>query len=208
MYLVILSDKKLWAEEFETEIDTPLFAMIGYASLPGEGLDRTTGGTGGRVDTIKTLEQLLQMADDRQYNNDPAIWYIKGKIESPETQSVTIKHGANFWILGYGANAELKNIGLRFWDYNNVIVRNIKIHGVLYPNDAITINECYHVWIDHNELHSLIGEGIGVDTYDGLLDIKNGSRFVTVSWNYLHDHMKCSLILPAKWLFWLNNLQV
>jgi pectate lyase len=181
-------------EEFEIETDTPVFAMIGYATLSGEGLVTTTGGAGGAVDTITTLEQLLQMADDREKSTIPAIWYIKGKIESPETQTATIKHGANITILGYGADAELKNIGLRFWDYNNVIVRNLKIHEVLYPNDAITIDECHHVWIDHNELHSIIGEGIGVDTYDGLLDIKRGSRYVTVSWNYLHDHMKCSLI--------------
>ncbi|HAP36228.1 MAG TPA: hypothetical protein DCQ28_09905 [Bacteroidetes bacterium] len=63
-----------------------------------------------------------------------------------------------------------------------------------YPNDALSIDECENVWIDHNELYSKIGAGIGVDTYDGLLDIKNGSRYVTVSWNYLHHHMKCSLI--------------
>lgn len=173
--------------------DTPSFALIGYASLSGEELELTTGGAGGEVDTIKTLGQLLEMAGDRENNTTPAIWYIKGRIESPETQTATIKHGANITVIGYGTNAELVNIGLRFWDYNNVIVRNIKIHEVLYPNDAMTIDKCHHVWIDHNELHSRIGEGIGVDTYDGLLDIKNGSHYVTVSWNYLHHHMKCAL---------------
>jgi pectate lyase len=70
----------------------------------------------------------------------------------------------------------------------------MKIHEVFYPDDAITIDACQHVWVDHNELYSKIGTGITVDTYDGLLDIKNGSCYVTVSWNHLHHHMKCSLI--------------
>ena len=190
------NEQTVLTETGKTIVETvsPEFVLMGYAALPGEGLLTTTGGSGGRVDTISTLERLLQMAEERENNNEAAIWYIKGKIESPETQTATIKHGANLTVIGYGANAELKNIGLRFWDYHNVIVRNLKIHEVLYPNDAITIDECHHVWIDHNELFSLIGEGIGVDTYDGLLDIKNGSRYVTVSWNYLHHHMKCSLV--------------
>ncbi|SBT44051.1 pectate lyase family protein [Micromonospora narathiwatensis] len=34
----------------------------------------------------------------------------------------------------------------------------------------------------------------GTDYYDGLLDITHGSNFVTVSWNRLHDHVKCSLV--------------
>jgi pectate lyase len=92
-----------------------------------------------------------------------------------------------------GTAGELQNIGLNIRDYQNVIVRNLKIHEVLYPNDALTIDACLHVWVDHCELYSKIGSGITVDTYDGLLDIKNGSRYVTVSWNYLHHHMKCML---------------
>lgn len=178
----------------ETKIDTPDFSMTGYANLEGEGLLTTTGGEGGITDTVSTLEDLEAYAKSREENTSPGILYIKGKIESPESLVISIKHGANISIIGLGNDAELHNVGLKIWDYVNVIVRNLTIHEVFYPNDAITIDECHHVWIDHCELYSKIGEGIGVDTYDGLLDIKNGSRYVTVSWNYLHDHMKCSLI--------------
>ncbi|KAL1738570.1 pectin lyase fold/virulence factor, partial [Schizophyllum fasciatum] len=31
------------------------------------------------------------------------------------------------------------------------------------------------------------------DYYDGLLDITHGCDFITVSYNYFHDHYKCSL---------------
>ena len=180
--------------KYDQPIDTPDFKMIGYANVEAEGLMTTTGGEGGTIDTVSTLEELQVYAISREKNTSPGILYIRGKIDSPESLVVSIKHGSNVSIIGIGRDAELKNVGLKIWDYTNVIVRNLTIHEILYPNDAITIDECHHVWIDHCELYSKIGEGVGVDTYDGLLDIKNGSRYVTISWNYLHDHMKCSLI--------------
>lgn len=163
---------------------------IGYASLNGG----TTGGAGGPVTTVTTLAGLEAFAKSCENNTSPKILMISGKISSASTTTVTIKHGANVSIYGSGNFGELENIGLVIWDYKNVIIRNMKIHEVFYPNDALSIDECENVWIDHNEFYSKIGAGIGVDTYDGLLDIKNGSRYVTVSWNYLHHHMKCSLI--------------
>lgn len=179
-----------------SQVSTPNvnFNMIGYATVNAEGYSTTTGGAGGSTRTITTLAQLESWAASRENNSTPEIVYISGKISSSSSTIVTVKHGANVSILGRGSNAELQNIGLNIRNYNNVIVRNLKIHEVLYPNDALTIDESHHVWVDHCELHSKIGSGITVDTYDGLLDIKKGSRYVTVSWCYLHDHMKCSLI--------------
>src|SRR5262249_22606076 len=46
--------------------------------------------------------------------------------------------------------------------------------------------------IDHVELYSDLLHG--KDYYDGLLDIKNESSFITVSWSNIHDHFKASLI--------------
>jgi pectate lyase len=163
---------------------------IGYASCNGG----TTGGTGGTVTTVTNLTELQAFVTACENNTTPRILYIRGKISASSTTVMTIKHGANISIYGEGSTGELENVGLNIRDYQNVIVRYMKIHEVIYPNDALTIDECQNVWVDHNELYSKIGVGIGVDTYDGLLDIKNGSRYVTVSWNYLHHHMKCSLI--------------
>lgn len=168
--------------------------MIGFATVPGDGISTTTGGEGGSTITISNLAELEAWAASREDNYNAEIVYINGRISSSSSTLVTIKRGANISILGLGSTAELQNVGLNIRDYNNVIVRNIKIREVLYPNDALTIDGCSHVWVDHCEFHSKIGDGIGVDTYDGLLDIKKGSRYVTVSWCYLHDHMKCSLI--------------
>lgn len=163
---------------------------IGFATLNGG----TTGGAGGPVTTVTNLTDLIAFAKSCENNTNPKVLIISGKISSSSTVSVTIKHGANISIYGAGAYGEMENVGLKIWDYKNVIVRNMKIHEVFYPEDAINIDACENVWIDHNELYSKIGPGITVDTYDGLLDIKEGSRYVTVSWNHLHHHMKCSLI--------------
>lgn len=80
-------------------------------------------------------------------------------------------------------------------------------------NDVISINGARHVWIDHCELYSsltpaelydfsgpnetadgVIDEYDAKDFYDGLIDIKNGASFITLSNNYLHDHWKGILI--------------
>lgn len=180
--------------EVNVELSEPDFAMTGFATVSGDGYITTTGGTGGSVTVVSSLAELSDFASSRENETAPGILYIRGKIMSPTTEVVTIKHGANITILGEGEFGELENVGLNIRDYKNVIIRNLKIHEVFYPNDAITIDECQHVWVDHNELYSKIGEGIGVDTYDGLLDIKNGSKYVTASWNKIHHHMKTSLI--------------
>ena len=43
----------------------------------------------------------------------------------------------------------------------------------------------HHIWIDHNDLSSC---------YDGLVDIKRGSSYITVSWNHTHNHTKNMLL--------------
>ncbi|MEO6094218.1 MAG: hypothetical protein ABIW76_00600 [Fibrobacteria bacterium] len=172
----------------------PDFNLIGYGAVSGGGVNTTTGGAGGKTVTIKTLAELEAWAADREKNTNPEVAVISGKISSSATVLITIKNGANITIQGEGQAGELQNVGLNIRDYGNVIVQNLKIHEVLYPNDAVTLDNVQHGWISRCELYSKIGEGITVDTYDGLLDIKKGSAFITVSWNYLHHHMKCSLI--------------
>ena len=54
------------------------------------------------------------------------------------------------------------------------------------------------MWIDHNELYTRNMKCAGTPdddtTFDGMLDIKNSATFITVSYNYMHDHAKVGLI--------------
>ncbi len=55
-----------------------------------------------------------------------------------------------------------------------------------------------NIWIDHCEFYEEDPSvQTNIDLYDGLVDIKNDSRYITISWCYFHDHHKCSLIGSA-----------
>ena len=169
-------------------IGSPNFNMIGYATTGGG----TTGGQGGASRTISSLSALQSWADGREKNTSPEVITISGRISGDAL--ITIKNGANITIQGSGSSSELAGVGLNIRDYNNVIVKNLKIHEVLYPNDALTLDNVQRGWVDHCELYSKNGPDIKKDTYDGLLDVKKGSSGITISWCYLHDHQKCSLV--------------
>jgi pectate lyase len=52
-----------------------------------------------------------------------------------------------------------------------------------------------NIWIDHCELYSEDPEvQTNKDLYDGLIDIKNQTGFITISWCYFHDHHKVHLV--------------
>ena len=172
--------------------------MIGFATINAEGFNGTTGGEGGEkttVTTVRTLDEIKAFVDANQ-NDRKKILYIIESIESPETMQFKFKNGSNLTIRGK-KGIRLKNFGFFFDRFDNVIIEDLIIHEVFYPNDPITINNSHHFYIRNNELYSLYNstyENINKDTYDGLIDIKRGSRYITIDSNYLHDHNKCLLI--------------
>jgi pectate lyase len=78
-----------------------------------------------------------------------------------------------------------------------VILRNLIINT---PNaddssdnvDAIHIETSHQIWVDHCDLAS--NGPTGTPAYDGLVDISDGSDFVTVSWTHYHDHGDTGLV--------------
>lgn len=166
--------------------------LVGYAGVQDDqGTPYiVTGGTLGRSVTATTYDEL------------------KGYLESSEplvvsfgelyTGADAIRVASNKTLLGVGSGAHLMGIELMINGVQNVIIRNVAVSHVIadgagVANDAIEITGgAQHVWIDHCELFA--DRNNGKDYYDGLLDIKNGSRFITVSWTDFHDHYKVSLI--------------
>lgn len=146
---------------------------------------------------------------------------ISTASNSDPLMSVNVNVGSNKTIYGDSANqGQLRNIELNI-EGENVIVRNMKLGEVIGwdfqghrsgANDAMCLNGATHVWIDHCEFQShltpqdLSGNEItssseyystdedwAKDFYDGLLDIKNGSTWITISNCYFHDHWKAVL---------------
>jgi pectate lyase len=169
-----------------TPASAPSFALVGFATLNGG----TTGGKGGSTVDVATAAALRSAAEAA----DARIIRVTGKITSAGFVRVT----SNKTIVGVGSEGELDGFSLDLTGARNVIVRNLKIHHVLATSgngDAVHVQNAQNVWIDHCELYS---DDPAVqsdkDLYDGLLDVTQDSAFVTVSWCYLHDHWKGSLV--------------
>ncbi|MEJ2544608.1 MAG: DUF5010 C-terminal domain-containing protein [Calditrichaceae bacterium] len=165
-----------------TSMDT---SLIGYATVQDDkGTEYLTiGGALGSEIEVESLEDLQTYLN----NDDPYIVNISNKIVGSEN----VKVGSNKSIFGVGDSAYLQGIGLELSNARNIIIHNLKISHVT-PQDAIEINNSKNVWIDHCEFFS--DREHGQDYYDGLLDIKNESAFITVSWSKFHDHYKTVLI--------------
>ncbi|KAF2179493.1 polysaccharide lyase family 1 protein [Zopfia rhizophila CBS 207.26] len=157
------------------------FSLVGYAKDNPIGL--TTGGKKGPTVTVSDPAALASAVA----GDDPKTVYLKGTFELPSRLQV----GSNKSIIGLGKGAEIRKNGLNVFNSSNVIIRNLGIRFIL-NNDGITIQNSTRIWIDHNEFESDINHG--PDYCDGQCDIVRGSDWVTVSWNYFHDHWKSSLV--------------
>ncbi|QIJ66888.1 pectate lyase, partial [Streptomyces sp. JB150] len=152
----------------------------GFASVSALGLNGTTGGVAGPTVTVTTAAQLADYAG----RNSPYVILVSGRIQLGGMVTVV----ADKSILGIGSTAEITGGGLQLGSTtrpgNNVIIRNIRFTRASDDSVSVT-NRAHHVWIDHCDF----SQG-----YDGLLDIKRESDYVTVSWNHFHDHSKTCLL--------------
>jgi pectate lyase len=120
-----------------------------------------------------------------------------------EAQILQIKEMENVTFLGTAGSSA--NFGIKVNRAKNVIIRNMTF-GLLPgggSSDAITLEgndtngDVENVWVDHNDLFSSTKDdcdGAGDTEFDGLIDIKKGARYITISYNLLHDHQKTGLL--------------
>ncbi|KAK3377439.1 polysaccharide lyase family 1 protein [Podospora didyma] len=185
---------------FIANIASVLFAVAVLAStIPGkhfvaeswglEGFARdnplgsTTGGNGGLTIVVADASGLQAAVK----GNESKVVLVNGTI----TLSSRLRVGSNKSVIGINDTAHITGKGIDVADVTNVILQNLKISFVL-DNDCITVRNSTRVWIDHNEFQSDIEHG--PDFYDGQVDIVRASDWITVSWNYFHDHWKSSLV--------------
>lgn len=163
--------------------------VIGFASVNAWGQNGTTGGAGGATVTVNSAAALI----DYMSRPEAYVVQVSGPIAlAGPMHNVT----SNKTIVGLGSTAHITgggfNIGIPISSITappadavkNVIIRNLHISN--YSDDAVNVQMfSHHVWIDHNEIHN---------GYDGAIDIKRGSSYVTVSWNHTHHHTKNMLL--------------
>ncbi|WP_226175933.1 pectate lyase family protein [Hymenobacter lucidus] len=182
---------------------TPAFGPVGFATENGG----TTGGAGGRTVAATTLAELTEYAKSAE----PLIITISGTI-SGGTQGASVRVSSNKTLLGVGKNGFLEGVGLTISDQRNIIVQNLKftmstvtntkINDEKRPQVAVNDGDCItiqgtsqNLWFDHCEFFNQDpATQLNQDLYDGLIDAKGASAFITISWNYFHDHHKAHLI--------------
>ncbi|MFC7528548.1 polysaccharide lyase family 1 protein [Actinoplanes sp. GCM10030250] len=161
----------------------------GFATVNAWGQNGTTGGAGGPVVDVDTAAELLSAIA----TVGPLTICVNGTITLPAGMyDVT----SNKSIIGVGSTAGITgggfNIGLPVSAVTtppadavrNVIIQNLTFRGA--SDDSINVQMfSHHVWIDHNDL---------AQGYDGLIDVKRGSSYVTISWNHTHHHTKNMLL--------------
>ncbi|MBN1129812.1 MAG: hypothetical protein JXA71_12535 [Chitinispirillaceae bacterium] len=175
----------------------PNFDCIGFATRNGG----TKGGQGGQTVTATSYSQLLSYAE----NSTSYTIMVQGTISNGSAGG-RIRVKSDKSIIGVGTTAFLSGVGIDIASQNNVIVRNLKITlvGAATPSsvnggDCISISgTSRNIWVDHCEIYSEDpAKQTDKDKYDGLLDIKGQTGFITVSWNYFHDHHKGGLVGAA-----------
>lgn len=187
---------------------TPDFEVFGYASLNGG----TTGGEGGQIVTPTNFTELAAYAS----GNEPKVILIDREFKGPNV----LRLGSNKSLIGVGTAGFINQIGVSIQSQSNIIIRNIKftmsgvpisndgenkIAGFNFDPDCIAIQAddenlpvaervCRNIWIDHCEFYNEDPTVMtDYDRYDGLVDVKNDCQYITISWNYFHDHHKACL---------------
>jgi pectate lyase len=169
----------------------PSSGPIGFASVNALGQNGTTGGAGGPTVEVDTAAEFIAAIA----RTGPLVICVRGMIQlpaSPQMHNVTSDKS----ILGIGASSGFTgsglNVGLPIDEttsppanaVHNVIIRNLVFRNA--TDDSINVQMfSHHVWLDHNDL---------ANGFDGLIDIKRGSSYVTVSWNHTHNHTKNMLL--------------
>ncbi|WP_432957490.1 pectate lyase family protein [Micromonospora haikouensis] len=145
--------------------------LVGWATQNGG----TTGGGSAATTTVTSASALTTAVG----SSSAAVIRVSGTISC--TGMLRVR--SNKTILG-NPGATISGCGFNISGDRNVIIRNITFKS--WNDDAINVQEsATNVWVDHNTF---------TGGYDGAVDIKRGSDFITVSWNRVYSHDKSMLL--------------
>lgn len=216
-------DTYLFAHFIPSSYNAPTTSdgYMGYATVTSDSATAYTisGGAGGTEITISSLEDMETYKTELS-KDVPYIVKVTGLVTTSDNVSVYYSIGSNKTIYSPDGTGRFKNVEVRVQGAN-VIIRNLTFGEVIGDdfwngkgNDSLALNGARHVWVDHCEFQSHLtpqnNDGTALsysseitnesdesdwkkDFYDGLLDIKNGGTWITISNCYFHDHWKACL---------------
>ncbi len=164
----------------------PSSGVNGFAATSGNGLSTTTGGAAGQTVTVTTYADLVRYATA----GEPYVIRVNGTLNaSPKGNEIRV--ASNKTIVGVAKNGTIVGGGFFLGGVSNVIIRNLTIRDTLMPEDdpgddtydydGIQMDGAHHVWIDHNHITRM---------NDGLIDSRQDTTYLTVSWNILAEGRK------------------
>ncbi|AGZ41853.1 pectate lyase family protein [Actinoplanes friuliensis] len=145
--------------------------LVGWATQNGG----TTGGGSAATTTVTSASALTSAVG----STSASVIRVSGTINC----SGMLRVRSNKTIIG-NSGAAIVGCGLNINGDRNVIIRNLTFRN--WNDDAINVQtSATNIWIDHNTFSN---------GYDGAVDVKRGSDFVTVSWNRVFNHDKAMLL--------------
>ncbi|MER6671599.1 pectate lyase [Streptomyces sp. NPDC000983] len=179
----------------------------GYATQNGG----TTGGAGGQTVKATTGTAIHAALCGRASSSTPITIQVEGTINHGNTAKVSgsscstaagvieLKQISNVTIVGVGSGAVFDQLGIHIRESSNIIIQNVTIRNVKKSGsptsnggDAIGMESgVRNVWVDHATLEASGGESEG---YDGLFDMKDDTKYVTLSYSILRNSGRGGLI--------------
>ncbi len=181
--------------------------VTGYATQNGG----TTGGAGGQTVRAATGTAIHQALCSRASSSTPITIQVEGTINHGNTAKVSgsscntaagvieLKQVSNVTIVGVGNGAVFDQLGIHIREASNIVIQNVTVKNVKKSGsptsnggDAIGMeSDVRNVWVDHVTLEASGGESEG---YDGLFDMKDNTRYVTLSYSILRNSGRGGLI--------------
>ena len=181
----------------------PTVGTVDPTALVGYGAGVTGGeGSGGKVlhfNNGKALQTwLLQRTkDEKKGTHTPTVIWLSGTFRSDDGRDFSeahpwfdVKDMSNLSFIGTD-DFVMDKIGIFCVRAKNIIIRNINFQQPKANNgaDAVSMQECDGVWVDHCTFTSL---NQTKDYEDGSTDVTHGSKNVTVSWcRYIKTQKSC-----------------
>lgn len=148
---------------------------------------------------------------------------VRKVLQNAWKSQIQLSIKSNTTIIGLGENSGIKGGTISINGASNIALRNLNIQDAFDPFpkmekndgynaewDGIVIDNSKNIWIDHCTFEDTIcltdedldkvtpSDGVTNknkwQTYDGLLDVKNASDYVTVSYCLFKNHDKTSII--------------
>ncbi|WP_432138154.1 MULTISPECIES: pectate lyase family protein [unclassified Streptomyces] len=181
--------------------------VTGYATQNGG----TTGGAGGTTVRATTGTAIHAALCNRASSSTPITIQVEGTINHANTSKVSgdscdtaddkieLKRVSNVTLVGVGSGAVFDQLGIHIRESSNIVIQNVTVRNVKKSGsptsnggDAIGLeSDVHNVWVDHTTLEASGGESEG---YDGLFDMKDDTRYVTLSYSILRNSGRGGLV--------------